>query len=185
MTKWAILIPTLAEPDRERSLSRLLAEIDRQRQGKDIIVITLKDKRGEKTTGRKRNELIQAAVNAGAEYVSFVDDDDIIGENYVKLNMEGIAMGFDCNSLMGRIYFKGKPGNPFHHSIIYDHWWQDSKMYYRNPNHLNCIRLDKIKDIPFRDQTIGEDGHWSADIQKAGVLKTEFQIKEIIYHYYK
>lgn len=182
MTKFAILIPTLTS--RERLLSRLMAEIDRQRVGQDVIVITLKDN-GEKTTGRKRNELIQAAVGAGAEYVAFVDDDDMIGENYIKLNMEGIAMGFDCNSLMGRIYFKGKPGNPFHHSIIYDHWYQDEKMYYRNPNHLNCIRLEKIKDIPFRDQTIGEDGHWSIDIQKAGFLKTEFQIKEIIYHYFK
>lgn len=182
MTKLAILIPTLTS--RERLFSRLMAEIDRQREGKDVIVITLKDN-GEKTTGHKRNELIQAAVNANAEYVAFVDDDDMIGENYVKLNLEGISMGFDCNSLMGRIYFKGKPGNPFHHSIVYDHWYQDDKMYYRNPNHLNCIRLEKIKDIPFQDQTIGEDGHWSIDIQKAGVLKTEFQIKEIIYHYYK
>lgn len=179
---FAILIPTLSE--RQQLLNRVIAEIDRQRKGHDVIVITLSDNR-EKTTGQKRNELIQAAVNANAEYVAFVDDDDMIGENYIKRNMDGIAMGFDCNSLMGRIYFKGKPGNPFHHSIIYDHWWQDAKMYYRNPNHLNCIRLDKIKDIPFRDQTIGEDGHFSIDIQKAGVLKTEYQIKEIIYHYYK
>lgn len=182
MTKFAILIPTLF--DRTQLLNRLLDELDKQRAGKDVILIINSDN-GEKTTGAKRNELIHAAVGANAEYVAFVDDDDMVSPNYIDLNMQGIEMGFDCNSLMGRIYFNGKPGNPFHHSIIYDHWYQDSKMYYRNPNHLNCIRLEKIKDIPFRDQTIGEDGHFSIDIQQAGVLKTEFQIKEIIYYYYK
>lgn len=182
MTKFAILIPALS--NRAKLLNRLLAELDRQRKGKDVVVIVLSDN-GEKTTGTKRNELIQAAMGIEAEYVAFVDDDDMVSPNYIDLNLEGIAMGLDCNSLLGRIYFKGKPGNIFHHSIIYDHWWQDSKMYYRNPNHLNCIRLEKIKDIPFKDQTIGEDGHFSIDIQKAGVLKTEFQIKEIIYNYYK
>lgn len=180
--KLAILIPTLVS--RTKMLNRLLAELDKQRKGKDVIVILHSDN-GERTTGAKRNELIQAAVGAQAEYIAFVDDDDMVSRNYIDLNLEGCASGRDCNSLMGRIYFKGNPGNPFHHSIIYDHWFQDSKMYYRNPNHLNCIRLDKIKDIPFRDQTIGEDGHWSIDIQKAGVLKTEHEIKEIIYHYYK
>lgn len=182
MTKLAILIPTLTS--RTKMLNGLLAELDNQRKGKDVIVILHSDS-GERTTGAKRNELIQAAVGAQAEYIAFVDDDDMVSPNYIDMNLQGCATGVDCNSLMGRIYFKGKPGNPFHHSIIYDHWFQDSKMYYRNPNHLNCIRLDKIKDIPFRDQTIGEDGHWSIDIQKAGVLKTEYQINEIIYHYYK
>lgn len=180
--KLAVLIPTLT--DRAKLLNRLMAELDRQRKGKDVIVITLEDS-GEKTTGQKRNELIQSAVEAEAEYVSFFDDDDLPGENYITRNLEGIAGGFDCCSLTGRIYFKGKPGNPFIHSIKYDHWWQDKNFYYRCPNHLNCIKLELIKDISFQDKYIGEDGNFSMDVQKAGVLKTEFEIKEIIYHYYK
>jgi hypothetical protein len=180
--KFAILIPTLTE--RAKLLNRLIAEFDRQRKGKDVILIIHEDQR-QVTTGQKRNELIKAAIENNVEYVAFFDDDDLPSANYIDLNLKGIESKSDCNSLMGRIYFKGKPGNPFHHSIKYDHWYQDDKMYYRNPNHLNCIKLELIKDIPFKDQTIGEDGHWSIDIQKAGVLKTEFAIDEIIYHYHK
>ena len=181
MTKLAILIPTLSS--RAHLLSRLITELDRQRAGKDVIVILHEDQ-GQKTTGQKRNELMQSALDAGSEYISFVDDDDMVGPNYVDLNLEGIAMGFDCNSLKGQIYWEGKPGKPFFHSLIYDQWYEDKNGYYRCPNHLNCIRLDKVKDIPFQDKNFGEDGNWSMDIQKAGVLKTEYQIKEVLYHYY-
>lgn len=178
----AILIPTLTE--RQQLLNRLTAELDKQRLGKEVIILINEDN-GHKTTGQKRNELISAAVDLKADYIAFFDDDDLPGENYIDRMLEGMAKGVDCCSLLGRIYFKGKPGNPFHHSIKYDHWFQDDKMYYRNPNHLNCIKLDLVKDIPFKNQTIGEDGHWSIALQKAGVLKTEHEINEIIYHYYK
>lgn len=181
MTKWAILIPTTT--DRAHLLNRVVAELDRQRAGKDVIIIIHEDQK-QKTTGQKRNELIHAAKEAQAEYISFVDDDDMVGEHYVDLNLKGISMGFDCNSLKGQIYWEGVPGKPFFHSIIYDHWYEDKNGYYRCPNHLNCIRLEKVKDIPFQDKNFGEDGNWSMDILKAGVLKSEYQIKEVLYHYY-
>lgn len=98
--KLAVLIPTLTE--RARLLARLMKELDRQRKGKDVIVIHHEDQ-GQKTTGQKRNELIQTAVDQGAEYVSFFDDDDMPGENYITRNLEGIAGGLDCCSLTGRI----------------------------------------------------------------------------------
>jgi cellulose synthase/poly-beta-1,6-N-acetylglucosamine synthase-like glycosyltransferase len=178
----AILIPTLTS--RAHLLERLVAELDKQRAGKNVILIIAEDQ-GQKTTGQKRNELVQAAVINEADYICFIDDDDLPGENYIVRMLEGMALGVDCCSLLGRIYFKGRPGNPFHHSIKYDHWYQDKNMYYRNPNHLNCIKLDLVKDIPFNDQTIGEDGHWSIALQQAGVLKNEYEINEVIYHYYK
>jgi hypothetical protein len=46
------------------------------------------------------------------------------------------------------------------------------------------MKLSLVKDIPFEDITVGEDGRWSMAIQKAGVLKTEYQINETIYHYF-
>jgi hypothetical protein len=45
------------------------------------------------------------------------------------------------------------------------------------------VKLDLIKDIPFQDKTIGEDGCWSEDIFKAGVLKTEYEIIKPFYRY--
>lgn len=181
----AILIPYT--PDRQQLYDRLVKELDRQRVGHNCIIIsnlTKHSNNGGPTTGQKRNELLDAARKQGASHVAFFDSDDLPGPNYVERNMEAVNGDYDCAELWGQYYENGKQMNPFHHSIIHDHWWQDSKFYYRNPNHLNCIKLELLKDIRFKDKTIGEDGHFSIDIQKAGFLKREYPIKEIIYYYF-
>lgn len=180
--KLAVLIPTLTE--RAKLLARLMKELDHQRKGKDVIVIHHEDQ-GQKTTGQKRNELIQAAVEQGAEYISFVDDDDALGSTYIQRGIEVAESGMDCGELWGNYYVKGKLVNPFHHSIIHKEWWQDKDYFYRMPNHLNFQRLAVMKDIPFPDQVFGEDGKQSYAMRDAGVFKTEYKIPEILYHYYK
>lgn len=183
--KLAILIPYT--PDRQPLFDRLVKELDRQRAGYDCIIIsnlTKHSKDGGPTTGQKRNELLDAAREQGASHVAFIDVDDLVSPRYVEAVMPGVIGDYDCCELWGQYYENGKQMNPFHHSIIHDHWWQDSKFYYRNPNHLNVIKLELLKDIRFQDKTIGEDGHFSIDIQKAGLLKREYPIKEILYYYF-
>ena len=46
------------------------------------------------------------------------------------------------------------------------------------------MKLDLVKDIRFQDKTWGEDGNWAMDIQKTGVLKKEYSVKEITYFYF-
>lgn len=185
MVKFAILIASLHE--RKHLLDRLLKVLYKQindlGKGNEIQVIVNLDNR-QKTTGRKRNELLEEARIRGAQYIAFFDDDDLPGPTYMIRNMEGIKQGVDCCSLMGRIYFGPKSGNPFHHSIKYDHWWQDDILYYRCPNHLNAIKLSCLETISFQEKNFGEDAHYSLDIQKAGLLKTEYDTKDIIYSYF-
>lgn len=185
MVKFAILIASLHE--RKHLLDRLLKVLYKQindlGRGNEIQVIVNLDNRG-KTTGRKRNELLEEARIRGAQYIAFFDDDDLPGPTYMKRNMEGIEGGFDCCSLLGQIYFSDKPGKPFHHSIQYDHWYEDSRTYFRNPNHLNCIKLSCLESISFKDQIFGEDAHYSIDIQNAGVLKSQYNTEDVIYHYF-
>jgi len=137
-----------------------------------------------KNIGLKRNELIRRAVELGSEYIAFIDDDDLPSKDYIKEVMNGVNAGADCCSLKGQIYFSGVRGMPFLHSIKYTEWYQDRRYYYRMPNHLNCIKLDLVKDIPFQETNFGEDGNWSYDIRNAGVLKTEHTIDHVIYHYF-
>lgn len=179
--KLAILIPSLTSV--ATLLHRAFVELDRQRQGYDVGIIVNEDQ-GQKSTGLKRNELIEEAMGQDAEYIAFFDADDLPGPNYVSKIMQGISGGYDCCSLYGQLYVNNKIDNPFHHSIAYKSWYQDRKMYYRCPNHLNAIKLSKVAGIKFQDKTIGEDGNWSMDIQRAGVLKTEYPINETIYHYF-
>lgn len=178
---FAILISTLTE--RKKLLDRVMAQLDKQRAGHDCIVI-LNEDQGQQSTGEKRNGLVLAAIENNATNIAFVDDDDLLGPRYVELNMQAVHGGYDTASLWGQYYEHGKQLNPFHHSLKYKEWWQDDKFYYRCNNHLNMMSLEKVKDFKFLDRNFGEDGNWSMDIQKAGVLKTEFQIDEIIYYYF-
>ena len=202
--KIALLIPTLPErkPLRDRLIFEILRQMnalnlsggvnepDRKGLETDVCILINEDNR-EKTTGRKRNELIQQAVEYGACAVAFLDDDDMIGPTYIKRAIEFANSGYDCAELWGQIYFNGKKGNPFHHFIDCMNpatgkieWWQDDKYYYRMINHLNFVTLDMVKNIPFPDQVFGEDGKQSEAMRDAGIFKTMMPIPEIIYHYY-
>lgn len=188
--KLAILIPTLVA--REHLFRRVSDELGRQIDeiyphslpGEIVSILQLADS-GQYTTGNKRNALIELAVKEyKPEGIAFMDDDDMPGPTYIKRGLEFIESGMDCAELWGQIYWNGKPGKPFHHSIEHKEWYEDEKYYYRCPNHLNFMRLDKVKDFKFPDQNFGEDGQWSMAIKEAGVLKTQFVIPEVIYHYF-
>lgn len=181
----AILIPYT--PDRKPLLDRLMKQLDEQIKDHPVIVIahlTKHSKQGGPTTGRKRNECLNLARKEGASHIAFIDSDDLISPNYIEAVMPGVIGDYDCCELYGQYYENGKQLNPFHHSIKYDHWFQDDKMYMRMPNHLSVIKLAHLHDIKFQDKTVGEDAWYSIDIQKTGRLKREYPVKEIIYYYF-
>lgn len=181
----AILIPYT--PDRQVVCDRVVKQLEDQIGSHPIMIIhhlTLHSRSGGPTTGAKRNQLLDLARQANASHIAFVDSDDLVSPRYIEAVMPGVYGDYDCCELWGQYYENGKQMNPFHHSIKHDHWWQDDRFYYRNPNHLNVIKLDLLKDIRFQDKTVGEDGHYSIDLQKAGVLKKEYPVNEIIYYYF-
>lgn len=183
--KLAILIPTIL--GREHLMDRLVTQLNKQITASgaehDVILLHCYDN-GARTIGDKRNELVKMAVISGATYTAFHDDDDLPGPTYIQRQMEVVASGMDCGSLWGNIYFSGSRGKPFHHSIKYEKWWDDINGYYRCPNHLNCIKTSIVKQFPYQSSSFGEDGNFSMDMKAAGVLKTEYQIDDVIYHYF-
>lgn len=181
----AILIPWTH--DRQRLFDRVVNQLHKQDTGGMVILDNVDQgySAGGLSTGAKRNALIEEAIKLEVvTHIAFVDSDDLVGPNYVKHQMAAMEGGYDCAELWGQYYENGKMLNPFHHSIVHDHWYQDKKCYYRNPNHLNCLSLAALQDIRFKDITIGEDGHFSIDIQKSGRFKREYPVKEIIYYYF-
>lgn len=137
-----------------------------------------------KTIGQKRNELMQAAVELNMTHIAFIDDDDLVSGDYIETIMPGVWNNFDCCNLIGNYYENGKLNEkPFIHSIKYIKWWEDSKYFYRCPNHLNVMKLSLVKDVPFEEKNFGEDGCWSELIASMGLLKTEYSSNNVIYHY--
>lgn len=176
MPDLSILIPTL--PKRFEMFNSLKAELMKQSEGYDVEILSWNEETA--SIGAKRNYLLGWA---RGKYVAFFDDDDQPGPNYIKLIMEGIIHDVDCCSLTGEITFDGKNPRKFIHSLKYDSWFEKDGIYYRPPNHLNCIRATIAKQFHFPTTNHGEDKVWSMAIQKSGALKTEHEINETIYHY--
>lgn len=146
----------------------------------DVEFITLRDN-GEKTTGEKRNECIRMAKG---EYVAFVDDDDFVTPCYLKKQLDVAYSTLDCGSLKGLYFLNNVYDRPFIHSKRYDHWYQDDNFYYRNQNHLNCIKKSIAIDIPFPHIYVGEDGQYSQSLQASGRIQSEYIIAETLYLYF-
>lgn len=182
--KLAILIPTLN--GRELLLDRLMKQLLRQIENtfaKEVVIFTNTDNK-EETTGAKRNQLVALAAKYNIPYVCFFDDDDLPGQTYIQRQLEVAKSGKDCGELWGNIYFSGKRGKPFHHSIIYPVWSENKYQYNRCPNHLNAVKTEIMIQFPFPDQVFGEDGQQSEAMAKADILKTMHPIEDVIYHYF-
>lgn len=178
--KLSILICTL--PSRAAMLGRLKSELWSQMLPfAPEVEIRVHDSSAY-PIGRKRNDLLQAALG---EYVAFVDDDDEIAPNYISVLMQATETGCDCASLKGMYYVDGKENGIFEHSIKYSKWeTTNGKIkYLRFPNHLNMIKASIAKQFIFPEKNHGEDFDWSQNIHRAKVLQTEYYIPEIIYHY--
>lgn len=147
----------------------------------NIVKITVMKDNREISIGEKRNRLIEST---NGEYFAFIDDDDMVSDDYIKLVSDGCKTGVDCCSLIGNYYLDGVFYKPFIHSIKYTEWNNDNPLFYeRCPNHLNAMRRDKVGDIKFDDVNFGEDGKWSYAIRDAKRLNSEYYIDKVIYNY--
>lgn len=178
MKDLAILICHI--PERYDFMKRLTAILDPQLEKHKNNVVCLSDDSRYKTIGRKRNDLV-ARVNA--KYFCFIDDDDRVSSNYIDLLMTGIHKDVDCCSLTGEITWDGQNPKPFIHSLQYQSYFEDDRAFYRYPNHLNAVKTEIGKRFPFPEKNHGEDTDYATAMFKAGVLKTEHEIKQTIYYY--
>ncbi len=181
--KLSVLIPTIYGS--EDYMERLQKELDRQiieNKYFDIVeVLIFKDKKGENTIGYKRNELLN---NSKGEYTVFIDCDDMINENYLKLIIDLINEEKpDVIKLEGIITVNGTNPKKFIHSIEYKDWYEKDNIYYRNPNHLNPMKSKITKKFKFKEINFGEDRQQSKDILEAKVLKKESTCNQVLYYY--
>ena len=178
---WDILIATV--PNRAESLARIVAELERQIQevAPNEIQVVSYCENFTMTLGRKRSIMID---DSKADYVCFVDDDDMVSEDYVSLIWEAMQSGPHVIGLQGRLFNDGVPEMPFYHSRKYRKWYQDKEAYYRNPNHLNPIQRRIAKRIGYLDITYGEDANYSVRLGRSGHVRTEVYIEKEIYFYY-
>lgn len=180
--KLSILIPSTN--DRRLFNERINSIIQWQRKqlsNPDDVQVLWDVDNGERTIGAKRNYLVNMA---GSEAMAFVDSDDVICDGYLQRGIDFVNSGMDAASLMGLYFENGIYRKPFLHSNKYTHWYETDQYYIRNNNHLNFIKTSIAKQIPFPNQSFGEDGQQSQALKDSGLIKTEFEIKQILYLYF-
>jgi len=178
----SILICTIT--GREKPLNELLEILNNQKNEKVEILLN-KDNR-EKTVGKKRNELIN---QSKGRYVCFIDDDDIVSDDYINKILYSIkksnpdVVGLELDYLVNGV----KKGRAYH-SLQYKSWYEEinkempnQMKYYRNPNHLNPVKIEIAKKVMFPEVNFREDYDYS--MRMLPHLKTEEYITGPIYTY--
>jgi hypothetical protein len=187
----AILIPTIDSEDRRALLARLMAVLQPQvdaMNGKVVVTTlpTASEQSGGPTTGQKRQVLIE---KMDADYQAFVDDDDLVSEDYCIRILEALESDPDVVGFRLRHFIDGVQTGWTVHSVASGGWGQrvgqDGLMeYYRTPNHLNPVRRKLALQIGYPNRTIGEDGDYSTRLFEKFPNMREVFINAFLYDYF-
>lgn len=178
----SILICSLQS--RHAQLNQLLAELQRQCaeiHATNVEVLTNVDNK-EKSTGAKRNELLQAATG---KYIIFIDDDDWPEPCYVRELLNAATTDADCFAMNGWITTNGgnridwRLSKNYENRTIYENGHK--MVYLRKTNHITGVRRELALLAGFPDKSNAEDRDYSEKV--APLCKTEFQILPDMYHY--
>lgn len=168
-------------------LGRLLSHLEHQineANAKDTVEVLVKLDGGERSTGKKRDELLR---EARGRMIVFIDDDDLISGEYISEILKAAESDPDAIGICGTMTVDG--GNLRNWFISKDLPYQScrdqhgNEFFQRYNNHLSPVRRSIASQIGFPDQYQFEDFHYAKRLHESGLIKTEVVIKKPIYHY--
>lgn len=119
-----------------------------------------------------------------ADYVSYVDDDDAVAEDYVQTIVEALQQRPDYVGFNVLYTVDGVPQMPALHSLKYDGWINTPDALYRDISHLNPIRRDLAAQSAWIGRTdLIADAEWVSGLRQLGCVKTEVYVDRNLYHY--
>lgn len=155
-------------------LTHLLTQLKKQSEGYEVEILT---DAGTGTIGTKRQRLLEQATG---RYVCFIDDDDEVNPQYVKLIMDNL--GADVIGFEGQMTTNRR--NPKRFTISMRHNYEEkANVYYRYNNHLSPIRREIALQIGYKDLQHGEDYDYATRLKESGLIKTEKYIYSPMYFY--
>lgn len=173
----SILIPTI--PSREQHLKHLMSLLEPQLTS-EVEVLVNKDNK-EKTTGKKRGELLE---QSKGKYICFIDDDDEITTDYISTILEALKSEPDCVGFSGRYTINGVNEIKWRLSSKYkdcDDFSTGTLIYHRRANHLTPVKREYALLAGFPDKSNAEDKWYSERLNQ--YLKNEVYIEKELYHY--
>lgn len=178
---WSILVPTLGErrPLFERLMAGLLPQLDPY-AGRVRVIGWHND--GSPSLPKIRQRMVETA---GTEYVSFVDDDDMVSPNYVREIVAALAQAPDYVGFQVQCYSDGAPIAVAYHSLEYRRWRNLPGRFERDISHINPIRTRLALRADFSRSRSGaaEDREWAGQLRRLRVLRNQVMVDRILYHY--
>ena len=131
---------------------------------------------GDKTIGRKRQDLLEKSIGS---YLVYIDDDDTISKTYIKRILMALEASPDVIGLKGG-WIKENGLNQIWWGLNYD-WRNCGDHYEIGTNHITPVKREIALKAGFPDISIGEDQVYGRRVRK--LAKTEIVIDEMIYFY--
>lgn len=180
--KLSILVPgvhTRRNNFLPKSLDMLYGQLERlsYEDQKKVEIIYLIDN---KTImlGQKRNVMIDMCKG---KYISFVDDDDRVSNDYIKTLLEATEKDKDVISFQCEVTQNGSKKKICYYNSEYEKDHNDNKGYHRLPNHICAVKRDIALKVPFPSIKYGEDATYARLLKP--LLKTQLHIPRILYYY--
>lgn len=168
---------------RENFLERLQKQfksIVPQEYSLKIEFIYNKDNK-QQSVGNKRNEILKSA---NGKYICFVDDDDLVSDDYFIKIIPELEKDVDCVGFYGAYYVNNKFIMHFNHANKNGGHYKNNNIQYRPINHLNPVKTLIAKQIKFTDKNMGEDSDYSDVLFNSQLIKSESNIDSVLYHYF-
>jgi glycosyltransferase involved in cell wall biosynthesis len=180
----SILICT--HPNRAPLLFRMLWHLRHQLVDNVEIIVELNI--DPITRGASRNKLLD---KAAGKYCVFIDDDDIVADDYISQILTAIKSDPDICSIVGAVtslwdnkrrrFVLSKKYAPVFTLPSAAH---EDEIYYRYASHLCPIRTEIARKVRFPENMFNEDNGYSDRLKKyEGELK-EVAIEKTIYYYF-
>lgn len=171
--RWTLGVLTV--PPRVEKLKELLEVLEPQIT-KEIQLIVLYNN-FEKSLGDLRQQIVE---QAKGEYISFIDDDDMVPDDFCKTILPHLNGKNDYIGFKVAFFNNGVRRKPVYHSLRYRDWSEDDKGYYRDITHLNPLKRSIALQGTFKGGP-GEDISWANQLR--GKAKKEHFIDREMYEY--
>jgi len=176
----SICIPSIPVrlPALQVLLSRLEVQVSQLDNAYQVEVLAFTDNK-RRTIGSKRQDLLDLA---RGEYIAFIDDDDIVSENYISKLVEATATGVDVITFNQQVFINGAGAFPLTFKLGHPVNEEPNLNGFRRPPwHVCCWKASIAKQCTFGDMNYGEDWVWA---KQANVLaSTSHHIDEYLCAY--
>lgn len=176
---WSVLVPTLSSRQQKflRLLGVLLPQCERHGQ---VEVVALQND-GEKDIAGYRQALLE---DARGDYVSYVDDDDMVEADFVAAVTTAMDGWPDMVAFRVAYYEDGKLNpRPTITGIRYDRWYDTDQAMIRDVTHINPVRSVIAKHADFRVPHGNGREDWSYVSGVRPLLRTQAEVPRVLYHY--